>query len=186
MKKLIIATIAVLIVLIGAAIFLSRYDERTETYSEDPDALKTTPAPSSGTTIPEESKIVDSSSAEKKQNARNTEIVEQELNAAFQELPSAEELKNLDEHEVHLTPDVVKNGGAVVGSMIDKAQQEPGRREETMQFLLRCAEARDLVPAVRAVCWRNILDNIPHWDVFVPVTEAQVPEDIKSLAMKLR
>lgn len=125
-------------------------------------------------------KVNDSDSEKRK------ESLKQELKDVLTKLPTLENLQDLSDEDVHATPVVVKDGGVLVGQMLEAAIQNPERREETLHFFLECAESPTLVPAIRAVCWNKLLTQIAEWKIFVPIADAKVPNDIKSLAMKLR
>jgi hypothetical protein len=113
------------------------------------------------------------------------ETFQEELADVMNQLPTSKDLQNLDEEEVHHTPDIVIEGGMMVGNLIEKAEQDPKRREETLGFLKACAENPDVLPQIRAVCWNKTLAQIPEWKIFLPISDAKVPEDIQNLASKL-
>lgn len=108
-----------------------------------------------------------------------------ELANSMKELPTLDDLKNLSFEEVHHTPEMISEGGALIGELIDQAEKDPTRREETVKFLKGCAEEESVVPQLRALCWNKTLNQISEWKVFVPVTDANVPEDIKALGSQL-
>ena len=114
-----------------------------------------------------------------------TTSLSEELTLAMDELPTVNDLSNLSTEELHHTPEMVLEGGMLVGEMIEKAEADPARRQETLKFLKDCAENNDVVHQIRAVCWRKTLAQIPEWKLFLPISDANVPDDIKDLAMKL-
>lgn len=100
-------------------------------------------------------------------------------------LPTVDEIRKLTEEEVHHSPVAVKEGGLLIGELHEAAQKDPARREDTLKFFKGCAENSELLPAIRAVCWKKTLSQIVEWKIFLPVADAEVPEDIKDLAMRL-
>lgn len=108
-----------------------------------------------------------------------------ELAKAMGELPTATALSELDSEELHHTPEIILKGGLLVGELLEKAENEPARREETLKFLKSCAENPEVAHQIRAVCWRKTLAQIPEWKLFLPIADADVPDDIKELAIKL-
>lgn len=108
-----------------------------------------------------------------------------ELEEVLDSLPSNNDLRDLTSDEVHHTPKVVKDGGVAIGEAISRATEDTTLREPTLHFLLQCAEKDGTVPALRAVCWNQLLNKIPAWNIFIPISDAKVSEDIKNLASKL-
>lgn len=108
-----------------------------------------------------------------------------ELSVAMKQLPTMKDMEGLTEEEVHHTPDAVVEGGMLIGSLLEEAEKNPAKREETLKFFKSCAENSELMPAIRAVCWKRTLDQIPEWKIFLPISDADVPEDIKSLSSKI-
>lgn len=100
-------------------------------------------------------------------------------------LPTNDDIKDLSPEEVHHTPELVLESAREIGKMIDAAEKNPELREKTVRFLLECAEASNVVASIRAVCWKNTMNGVTNWKVFVPVSEAKVPDNIKNLANQL-
>lgn len=100
-------------------------------------------------------------------------------------LPTLDDMKDLSADEVHHTPEVVLESAREIGKMIDAAEKNPELREKTVKFLLECAESADVVASIRAVCWKNTMNGVTNWKVFVPMSEAKVPDNIKNLANQL-
>jgi hypothetical protein len=109
-----------------------------------------------------------------------------ELAIILNELPTTEDIKNLPPEQTHHTPDIIMSAGKNLGGALEKAEQNPERRQGTLQFFLQCAEDENIVPQVRALCWNKLMTKIPEWNLFVPVANAKVGEDIKNLAAQLQ
>lgn len=100
-------------------------------------------------------------------------------------LPTMNDLKALSEEEVHHTPQIILEGGRIIGQMIERADNNPELREETVKTLQACAESDEIATAIRAVCWKNTLNSIEKWKVFVPVSQSQIPERVIELSSQL-
>lgn len=175
MKKKPVIIILITALIIGAVFIFTQFGSE-EGSMDDADSVETAKAIEEAAGIPEKAPI-----APPEQKSSVTE----ELADAMTELPTLGDLKALDEEELHHTPEIVLEGGMLVGKMIEKAEVEPTRREATLQFLKTCAENAEVAPQVRAVCWRKTLAQITEWKIFLPITDAKVPDDIKELASKL-
>lgn len=182
--------IAILITCAGAAFFLTRDKEHSDVvivYERDaektpPDASPTlmpSPIPS-----PSHSGTSSASQASSVIPSRDPKVQE-ELTEVLNELPTIDEIKGLPEAELHHTPHAIKDGGLKIGKIITAADTTPARRGDTADFLINCAEKNSLMPAIRAVCWYQLMKKIPEWKVFVPVSDANVPDDIKQLSTEL-
>jgi hypothetical protein len=112
-------------------------------------------------------------------------VLEAELDDALDDLVTMDELKELDSKDVHETPDLILDAGAALGELQEKAQRDPSRRQRTVEFFSSCAQSEDIATAVRAVCWNKVVTLIPEWDLFFPLSEAKIPEEIQLLASKL-
>jgi hypothetical protein len=108
-----------------------------------------------------------------------------ELKQSEKKLPTLEQAKTWPEEEIHSTPIAIMESGKEIGKLIDAAEKNPERREPTLKYFLKCAENKDILPSVRAVCWKSLTQNIPEWKVFVPLADAHVPESIRVLSGKL-
>ncbi len=104
---------------------------------------------------------------------------------SLDEFPTISDLQNLSEDEVHHTPEAVLNGGRLVGQLIDRAEKNPALREKTVLLLKSCAESDEVVTAVRAVCWKNTVDQMKNWRVFVPLSDMKVPPQVLELSSQL-
>ena len=108
-----------------------------------------------------------------------------EIDAVEKSLPTLELAKTWTEEEVHHAPKEVIDGGKSIGRIMEKAQAAPAQRKAAMDFFLRCAENSELLPSIRAVCWRTTTDKFPEWKIPVPLGTAKVPVSVKTLATKL-
>lgn len=111
--------------------------------------------------------------------------LKEELKQVMEKLPSKRDIQNLHEDQVHFTPEVVNEGGALIGDVLEAADNDPARREETLKFFKACAENDSLIEAIRAVCWRTTLSRLSKWEIFLPVSDADVPQNIQDLAAEL-
>lgn len=100
-------------------------------------------------------------------------------------LPTIESLQSLSEEEVHHTPQAIRDGAAVIGTMLENAEKNPELREKTVQFLFECAQNDSLVNSIRAICWKNTTDQLKTWKVFVPVSEAKIPDRVMEISNSL-
>lgn len=108
-----------------------------------------------------------------------------ELSLKMSDLPNLADVENLSEEDVHETPEIIIRGGMRIGELIEAAQNDPSKREATLLFLKGCAESDDLVPAIRALCWKKVLSHTPRWNIFIPLSDANVPEEIKNLSSEI-
>lgn len=184
MNKTKVFIIVGLLILSGVLIFLLKPSEK-DSPQERSDVVitveKTMPpttsahqAPKSGTTMQDES--------------ADPEV--KDYVADFQEtlgtIPTLDSLQNLSEKEVHHTPQVLRESVEKLAELIDRAESTPKLRQEALRLLSNCAEQEDSPPSIRALCWKKIVKNIPRWKVFIPLTNLNVPQDIKDLASKLQ
>ena len=112
--------------------------------------------------------------------------LQQELTAAMEDLPTNTVIQDLPAEETHHTPEPIIKAGKLIGSILQKAESMPERRQQTLRFCVSCAENEELVDSVRALCWNSLMTKITSWKIFVPISNAKVPQHIKSLASKLR
>lgn len=141
------------------------------------------------TTIAATPKKIESASVEDIPSAKEVieskVILSTELEKSLKELPTVDDLQTLTEEEVHHTPEIVIEGGRRVGQILEEAENHQERRQETIKFLVECAESKNVVPAIRALCWNKTLVKIPVWKVFYPISEAEVPQEIQELGLKI-
>jgi len=116
-------------------------------------------------------------------------LIEAELSEQFddylKDLPTNDDLQNLTEEEVHHTPEIIKQGGEVIGRIHEEAQREPVKRVGAMVFFKKCAEDEQLAISIRAVCLHKIYKLIPEWEIPVPLAESNIPQEVLDLALKL-
>lgn len=106
---------------------------------------------------------------------------DQYLNA----LPTAEDLKNLTYDEVHHTPEIVKNAGAIIGRIHSEAQVDASKRSSAMNFFKICAEDDKVVTSIRAVCLKKIYKLIPEWKLPIILSEQKISKEVTDLSMKI-
>lgn len=109
----------------------------------------------------------------------------EELSSVLAGIATVDSMAQLSDEEVHHTPTALRENAEEIAGLIEKADASPKLRSEAMSFLQNCAEADTASPTVRALCWKKIMNNIPKWKIFVPVSELKVSQDIKDLAAKL-
>lgn len=107
------------------------------------------------------------------------------LERDFKSLATVDDLKKLTASEVHHTPEVLKNGGELIGRIHDEAESDPTKRVDAMNFFKRCTEDGQIATAIRAVCLNKVYKLIPHWQIPVPLNEASISHEVSELAMKL-
>ncbi|MFA5584334.1 MAG: hypothetical protein WDA09_08975 [Bacteriovoracaceae bacterium] len=100
-------------------------------------------------------------------------------------LPTIDDLKNLTEEEVHHTPEIIKEGGELVGTIFDEAQKDPTKRMSAMNFFKKCAEDDQVAIPIRAVCLNRVYKLIPEWEIPVPMSDSKIPDEVLDLAMNL-
>ncbi len=175
MKKKVIGTFLLAALLIGVRIYFQtshpeaavRGNHQIKSDIEKSEPTKTDSTVVSEKTIPAEDSLTS------------------ELAQAEKNLPTLEQAKTWSEEEIHGTPVAVMESGKEIGKLIDAAEKNPERREPTLKYFLKCAENKEVLPSVRAVCWKSLTQNIPGWKVFVPLAESEVPESVRILAGKL-
>lgn len=174
-QKLLLFIIITLI--IGVMIFLQDRSATETTVEEDVQAVQTVQEK-----IP--MKVETQPEMIPEEVAKTNQLAE-ELSQKMKALPKVSDLKDLTDEEVHHTPMMVKEGGILIGRLHEAAQVNPKRREETLKFFKSCAENDELLPAVRALCWKRTTSQIVEWKIFLPISDARVSEEIKALATKI-
>lgn len=111
--------------------------------------------------------------------------IRRELEAKQDLLPTLNDLGRLTEEEVHHTPEIVIQGGKIIHETLEEAENNPERREETLAFFFDCSSNQELAPAIRAMCWNRAVKAVSRWDIFIPISEYNVPNEIKLLAEKI-
>lgn len=112
---------------------------------------------------------------------QNSDDFTQYLNS----LPTAEDFKTLTYDEVHHTPEIIKNAGALVGRIHSEAQANTSKRASAMSFFKSCAEDEQVIPAIRAVCLKKVYKLIPEWKIPVILSEEKISKEVADLAMKI-
>lgn len=107
------------------------------------------------------------------------------LERDFKSLATVDDLKNLTANEVHHTPEILKNGGEIIGRIHDEAESDPAKRVDALNFFKRCAEDGQVATAIRAVCLSKVYKLIPQWKIPVPLNETKISHEVSELAMKL-
>lgn len=122
-----------------------------------------------------------------KTNVSVTEFTDYQnkLERDFKSLATVDDLKNLTANEVHHTPEILKNGGELIGRIHDEAQSEPAKRVDALNFFKRCTEDSQIATAIRAVCLSKVYKLIPEWKLPVPLSEEKISREVSELAMKL-
>lgn len=174
-QKLLLFIIITLI--IGVMIFLQDRSATETTVEEDVQAVQTVQEK-----IP--MKVETQPEMIPEEVAKTNQLAE-ELSQKMKALPKVSDLKDLTDEEVHHTPMMVKEGGILIGRLHEAAQVNPKRREETLKFFKSCAENDELLPAIRALCWKRTTSQIVEWKIFLPISDAKVSEEIKALATKI-
>lgn len=103
----------------------------------------------------------------------------------FNSLPVKADIQKLKDSEVHLTPEIIKEAGARIGSVHAQAQTDPAKRADAMKFFKSCAEDSEVISPIRAVCLSKIYKLIPIWKIPMPITQEKIPDSVTQLALKL-
>jgi hypothetical protein len=103
----------------------------------------------------------------------------------FKSLPIMDDLKNLSEEEVHHTPEIIKDGGEVIGRIHEEAENDPSKRIEAMSFFKKCVEDQQIVTVIRAVCLNKIYRLVPEWQIPAPLEEAEISDEVLKLSLRL-
>ncbi|EQC48685.1 hypothetical protein M899_1007 [Bacteriovorax sp. BSW11_IV] len=110
---------------------------------------------------------------------------EDNLNTELVSLPRVSDLKNLNEHEIHHTPEIILKGASVVGRIHNNAEQLPSKRHEAMLFFKNCLEDENIAIAIRAVCLNKVYTLIPKWRIPILIEEDKISLELKELAKEL-
>jgi hypothetical protein len=179
MKKVSIA----IIVLIGAALLLWRLaTSSTTTVSKVSEKSHSQGIKSSI----EVDRMSDGNVKENSNDSRNEfSDYQNKLERDFKSLATVDDLKKLNSNEVHHTPEILKNGGELIGRIHDDAESDPTKRVDAMKFFKRCTEDDQVATAIRAVCLNKVYKLIPKWKIPVPLNEANISRVVSELALKL-
>ena len=108
-----------------------------------------------------------------------------QLDRDFKSLPIVDDLRNLTASEVHHTPEIIKNGGEVIGRIHDEAEIDSTKRVDAMSFFKRCTEDQQIAMAIRAVCLSKVYKLVPIWKIPTPLSDTSVTDEVSELALKL-
>ena len=119
--------------------------------------------------------------------ANETDVMEfqDELNRHYKNLPTLGDLKNLTAEEVHHTPEIITEGGGILGRVLDEAEKDPKKRLEAMSFFKKCAVDQEIATSIRAMCLNKTLNLVPQWKIPMAVTDEEISKEVFELAMKL-
>ncbi|MGI4992030.1 hypothetical protein ACRXCV_05345 [Halobacteriovorax sp. GFR7] len=120
-----------------------------------------------------------------KHSEDKSELIVVEFERELNTLPINEDLKKLTADEVHHTPELIKDAGELIGSIHASAQADHSKRPAAMKFFKSCAEDRDVVRPIRAVCLKKIYKLMPEWRIATAISHHLIPESVSSLAFKL-
>lgn len=87
-----------------------------------------------------------------------------------------DDLKNLYEEEVHHAPEIIIDGGELIGSIHEEAENDHNKRIDALSFFKKCVEDQHIVTAIRAVSLNKIYKLVPIWQIPVQDTLEDVPE----------
>lgn len=110
---------------------------------------------------------------------------EEEFEKEFNMLPVKGDMQKLTEAEVHYTPEIIKDAAEVIGRIHSDAQNSVAKRAPAMNFFKSCAEDRDIVKPIRAVCLKKIYKLMPEWKIATVISHDLIPESVSTLAFKL-
>lgn len=128
----------------------------------------------------------DSHNSEQKNSAAPAIVLsdyQSKLDRDFKSLPTMGDLQNLTFDEVHHTPEIIKNGGEIIGKIQDEAEIDSSKRVDAMSFFKRCTQDNQLATAIRAVCLNKIYKLVPAWKIPAPLSN--VSDEVSDLALKL-
>ncbi|EPZ50144.1 hypothetical protein M902_0786 [Bacteriovorax sp. BAL6_X] len=115
----------------------------------------------------------------------NDKTIEEEFDRELNILPINEDLQKLTADEVHHTPELIKEAGELIGKIHASAQVDHSKRSAAMKFFKNCAEDRDVVRPIRAVCLKKIYKLMPEWRIATAISHELIPESVSALAFKL-
>ena len=124
-------------------------------------------------------------SAVNERAAEELTAFQDELNRHYKNLPTLGDLKNLTAEEVHHTPEIITEGGGIIGRVFDKAEKDFKKRPDAMTFFKKCAEDQEIAIAIRASCLNKVLNLVPQWKIPMTVTDEEISKEVFELALKL-
>jgi hypothetical protein len=111
--------------------------------------------------------------------------LEDTFESDLKKLPTIDDLQTLSEEEVHHTPEMIKEGGEVIGRVHEEAQKDVTKRGHAMSFFKKCAEDDALPSAIRALCLHKIYKLVPEWKIPTPLDESKISSEVQDLSLKL-
>lgn len=118
-------------------------------------------------------------------NQNDLSDYQSKLDRDLKSLPIVDDLQNLTADEIHHTPEIIKNGGELIGKIHDEAELDPAKRVDAMNFFKNCTEDKQIATAIRAVCLNKIYKLVPAWKIPAPLSESDIPSEVSDLALKL-
>lgn len=125
-----------------------------------------------------------SSASPIKEETSHLSDYQHQLERAFKSLPTKDDLVNLSPQEVHHTPEMIMEGGEVIGKIHQEAELDPTKRSKAMSFFGQCAEDREIATALRAVCLSKVYKLVPRWQIPAAFT-LEISAEVEELALKL-
>ncbi len=108
-----------------------------------------------------------------------------QFNHFIKSLPIIDDLQNLSPEEVHHTPEIIKDGGELIGRIHAEADSDATKRVDAMSFFKKCAEDEQIVTAIRAVCLNKIYKLVPVWKIPTPLSDSRISKDVLKLSHKI-
>lgn len=118
-------------------------------------------------------------------NQNNISDFQSQIERDLKSLVTIDDLQNLTEDEVHHTPEIIKEGGEIIGKIHRAGELDPIKRVDTMVFFKRCVQDEEIALALRAVCLNKIYKLIPEWKIVTPLADIDIPSEVEDLALKL-
>lgn len=110
--------------------------------------------------------------------------VENQFEHYLKQLPTIADLQNLTDEDLHYTPEVIREGGELIGRIHQEAADDPSKRQDALVFFKQCAEDTGVAVPIRAVCLNKVYKLMPEWKI--PVTlPKDISEEVHDLAMRL-
>jgi len=112
-------------------------------------------------------------------------VNQNQFESYFKSLPIIDDLKNLSEEEVHHTPEIIQDGGELIGRIHQEAENDSTKRIDALSFFKKCAEDQQIVTAIRAVCLNKIYKLVPEWKIPTPLADSEISSEVLELALRL-
>lgn len=129
----------------------------------------------------------DCASSESALEGRSDRVLETKLDRARRALPTVAQVQSSARRgdDVHHTPPAILESGRAIGEAMADADRDPASRAKTMDFLLACAEDREVLPSVRAHCLAAAQRSSRKWSRLVPFSQLRVSSEIRVLAARI-